>query len=252
MASEEGSQWVASTLGFETDKRVCRVCNEACIAFAARILTAQRVAGRAVLEVGSYDTTGTVRPRVVAHGPASYLGVDIVPGPSVDAICNVLALERTYGRDAFDIVISTEMVEHVRDWRGAFDNMKAVLRPGGLLVLTTRSLGFRFHFGPFDFWRYEPDDMRAIAAEMEIVALERDPISPGVFLAARKTTAPATDLGAIELYSMIRRRRMRDVSGWDVRRFVWTNPITIAHRLLPRPVRRRLKRVVRTLTGWEV
>jgi len=227
------------------------LCNEACIDFAARVLSAEEVADRVVVEVGSYDTTGTVRPRVVAHGPASYLGVDIEPGPSVDAICDVLALERTYGRDAFDIVISTEMVEHVRDWRGAFDNMKAVLRPGGLLVLTTRSLGFQFHFGPFDFWRYEPEDLRAIAADMQIVALERDPISPGVFLAARKTTAPATDLGTIELYSMIRRRRVRDVSGRQLALYEWTHPMTIARRVLPRPLRRGLKRAVQALTGWD-
>ena len=94
------------------------MCNEACIEFAAaEFLTRSEVMGREILEVGSYDTTGTVRPRVMAHHPSRYVGVDIAPGPSVDELCNVYDLEAHFGPRSFDIVISTEMVEHVRDWR---------------------------------------------------------------------------------------------------------------------------------------
>ena len=172
--------------------------------------------GREVLEVGSYDTTGTVRPLVMAHEPSRYVGVDIAPGPSVDELCNVYDLEAHFGPRSFDIVISTEMVEHVRDWRRAIGNMKAVLRPGGVLVITTRSKGFRYHFGPSDYWRYEPEDMVTIAANMEILAIERDPVSPGVFLAARQTPAESPDLGDLALYSMVKRRRVRDITDADV------------------------------------
>ena len=64
-----------------------RLGNRACIDFVARVVGREEAYGKDVLEVGSYDTTGTVRPRVVDDHERSYLGVDISAGPSVDARC---------------------------------------------------------------------------------------------------------------------------------------------------------------------
>jgi SAM-dependent methyltransferase len=220
------------------------MCNEAAIEFAHRFIAARDVHGRSVLEVGSYDTTGSVRPFVSALGPASYLGVDIVPGPRVDTLCDVHDLEERFGREAFDVVIATELVEHVRDWRSAWSNLKTVLRVGGLLVVTTRSLGFPFHFGPFDYWRYELDDIRMITADMELIALESDPIAPGVFVAARKTDAPLAPLGELALHSMIVGRRSITVSTSDIARFRITTPRQLARLILPSRFRRLIRRVI--------
>lgn len=219
------------------------MCNEAVIAFARRVITVAEVEGRRVLEVGSYDTTGSVRPSISAMRPASYVGVDIVPGPRVDLICDVRDLERRFGTEKFDVVIATEIVEHVRDWRSAWSNMKAVLRPGGLLVVTTRSRGFPFHFGPFDYWRYELEDMPKIAADMDLVALENDPMAPGVLMAARKTTAAPTNLAGVALYSMIVGRRALAVSGWELARFRLTKPRQLARLVVPSAVRGLIRRI---------
>jgi SAM-dependent methyltransferase len=218
------------------------MCNQACIDFVLRVLPPDAVAGRRILEVGSYDTTGTVRPGLEACAPLSYVGVDIVPGPSVDELCNVLDLARRFGPGAFDIVISTEMVEHVRDWRRAFRNMFGVLAEGGTLVVTTRSFGFAWHSGPEDYWRYEPADMAMIAAGMAVQAIERDPISPGVFVAARRTSAPIADLDSVALYSMIKRRRVLNITDGDVRRFDWTTPHRLGRRV-PGSIRRKVKQI---------
>jgi SAM-dependent methyltransferase len=218
------------------------MCNQSCIDFVLGVLSPNVVGGKRILEVGSYDTTGSVRPGLEARVPASYLGVDIVPGPSVDEICNVMELEQRYGSGAFDIVISTEMVEHVRDWRRAFRNMYGVLAQGGVLVVTTRSLGFPWHPGPEDYWRYEPSDMAAITAGMETIAIARDAETPGVFVAARRTAAPMADLEGVALYSMIRRRRTIDVTDGDIRRFEWTTPHRIGQHV-PGPIRRSVKRI---------
>jgi SAM-dependent methyltransferase len=177
------------------------------------------VAGARVLEVGSQDLNGSVRPLVVGLGPASYLGVDLVAGPGVDEICDAGELAVRFGRGSFDLVVSTEMLEHVRDWRAAVTNLKLALRIGGWLLVTTRSLGFPFHGYPEDHWRYELDDMRTIFADFDITLLVPDtPPSYGVFMLARKTSRRPVNLGPVGLYSMTLGRgkgmRQARASGW--------------------------------------
>ncbi len=84
-----------------------------------------------------------------------------------------------FGSDAFDIVTATELVEHTRDWRNAISNLKRVTKPGGKLIITTRSHGYPFHADPFDFWRYEPADMAKIFDDFVDVRFERDSDFPG-------------------------------------------------------------------------
>jgi SAM-dependent methyltransferase len=190
------------------------VCNASCIAFARAQLSPDDVSGRSVLEVGALDVNGSVRPVIEGFRPARYVGVDIQEGPGVDELCDVTQLTARYGEDQFDVVVSTELVEHVKDWRAAFTNMKRVLRPGGTILVTTRSRNFPIHGYPWDYWRYEPEDMQRIFADFEIVSLERDHEAPGVFIKARKPAVPtlAASLSDIALFSVAAQKRTRDIS----------------------------------------
>ena len=158
--------------------------------FASRALTVRDVAGRRVVEAGAYDYNGSVRGVYEAMGPASYTGTDVQPGPGVDLVCPAEKLPAELGDEAADILLTTEMLEHAEDWRGAMTGMTRVLAPGGLLLLTTRSPGFPYHPHPGDFWRFTVDHMDAIAEAcgLEVLTLDPDPdpASPGVFLLARK------------------------------------------------------------------
>jgi len=53
----------------------------------------------------------------------------------------------------FDIVICTQVLEHLVDPRAAFDEFFRILKPGGTLVLTTNFL-FPIHGAPYDFFRF--------------------------------------------------------------------------------------------------
>jgi hypothetical protein len=75
------------------------------------------------------------------------------------------------------------------------------------IYITTRSKGFPYHGYPWDFWRYEIEDMKKIFSDFEIIKLIKDHEAPGIFLKAKKTSNALIDLSNIALYSMILGRR---------------------------------------------
>lgn len=158
----------------------------ACLAFGRRVLSPDIIRGARVLEVGAFDVNGSFRPLAEALGPREYLGVDITSGPGVDMIVDAADLVTTLGACSFDVVITTEMFEHVADWRTVARNLKAVLRPGGWLILTTRAPGFARHDWPSDHWRYTEADLRTIFGDLEIIECIEDREDRGAFLLARR------------------------------------------------------------------
>jgi SAM-dependent methyltransferase len=217
------------------------------IEFALRILGPDVVRGADVLEVGSWSAEGTAQERVRSLGPRSYLGTDITQGPGVDIVCPAEELIGRFGRESFDIVFATEVVEHVRDWRAAFRNMFAVLRPGGLIVITTRSITYPYHGVPHDYWRYQPEDMQRIFAGWRFEALETDPERPGVFVAARKVASEDASLDSIALHSVALGRRVLDVSTGRVLLHRLSSPRRAAAWLLPEWVKPPLRRLLKPL-----
>ena len=134
--------------------------------------------------------------------------MDVAPGPGVDRVCDVADLDAEFGGDRFDLVVSTEMLEHVRDWRHAVRNLKRMVAEQGLLVITTRSFGFPYHGFPGDFWRYELDDMTRLFPDFEILRLVPDPLLPGVFLKCRKPAVfQEVDPSAWALFSVVKAER---------------------------------------------
>jgi SAM-dependent methyltransferase len=218
------------------------MCNLTGIAFGEATLTQDLVAGRTVLEVGALDVNGSLRPFVESLGPARYVGVDISPGPRVDEVVDATDLIDHFGADSFDLVITTEMLEHVRDWRVVVHNLKGVISPGGHLVVTTRSIGFPYHGFPHDFWRYEPEDMQAIFADFDIRSLEQDPAAPGVFMMARKPERFSESSTAVDLFSIVSGRRQRTVSTRDLLLLRLAGPPSPEGRPRIRRARRGLRR----------
>jgi SAM-dependent methyltransferase len=89
--------------------------------------------GWRVLECGSYDINGSARS---LFEDCEYIGLDWRPGPGVD----VVGLVHEYQPDApFDVVVSTEMLEHDPYWSASLRRMAEALRPGGVMMLTWAS-----------------------------------------------------------------------------------------------------------------
>ena len=161
-------------------------------------------------------------------------------------ICDVNDLIRRFGKNSFDVVICTEVLEHIRKWRHGISNLKNILKPHGILLVTTRSKGFGYHGYPFDFWRYEVEDIQSIFSDFHIEAVEKDPLTPGVFFKGIKPD-PFIEINydGFKLYSIITSERCRDIRksdliafriNWYSRRFLSA--------ILPLPIKNIVKKVL--------
>lgn len=115
------------------------------------------LADLSVLEVGSQDVNGSVRP--FFH--KEYIGVDIVEGRGVDICAPAHSLP--FDDETFDVVVTTEMLEHDHRFWDSMPEMARVLKPGGTFLLTTRGIGFKYHGSPehgfADYWRFTQDSI---------------------------------------------------------------------------------------------
>ena len=179
------------------------MCDIACIDFGLKYLKKSEVENRRVIEIGSYNVNGSLKPDIIKYLPEKYLGIDIAPGPNVDEVCDVYDVIKKYGPSSFDVVVSTEMLEHVEFWKVAISNMKNLTSENGCIILTTRSKGFRLHNYPHDFWRFEVEDMKNIFSDFIIEKIDSDPCAPGVFIKATKPeNFIENDLSNYEVYRM--------------------------------------------------
>jgi len=180
------------------------MCNVSGLIFAVLNIEKSNIEGKRVLEVGALDVNGSVRPILERFGPAEYIGVDLINGKGVDRICRVEDLVTLFGPSSFDLVVASELLEHVRDWRTAVSNLKNVCKPNGIILITTRSPGFKYHGYPDDYWRYDEDDFLTIFSDFEILRLEGDPAAPGVFFKGKKPIYfTEIDLSDISLFSIL-------------------------------------------------
>lgn len=179
------------------------MCHCTCIDFGKRTLSRTEIYNKDIIEVGSCDTNGSLRPFIIQFNPSSYIGIDMREGKGVDIICRAENIVEKFGKEKFDMVISTEAIEHIEDWKSVISNVKNICKPDGIILITTRSRGYKYHGYPYDFWRFELEDMANIFSDCIIKKLERDIMSPGVFIKAKKpTNFIEKDLSDYNVYGM--------------------------------------------------
>ena len=83
-----------------------------------------------VVEVGSRDVNGSVRP--IFGFCDRYIGVDITDGPAVDVVADFA----TWDFSGADCVVCCEVLEHVEDWRDIVTKAAEVVNVGGTVILT--------------------------------------------------------------------------------------------------------------------
>lgn len=93
-----------------------------------------------VLDCGSLDINGNNK---VYFSGAFYIGLDLGPGKNVDLIGSAHSIKFKTG--FFDVVLSTEMLEHDINWRDSLKNMVRMLKSKGVFILTCATTGRKEH-----------------------------------------------------------------------------------------------------------
>ncbi len=89
------------------------------------------------LDIGSLDINGN--NQYLFDADSMYLGIDVAEGRNVDLVCP--AHELGLPPNTFDVIVSTECLEHDRYWDKTLHNAVRMLRPGGLLLITCATEG---------------------------------------------------------------------------------------------------------------
>lgn len=130
-----GDQFRIALSSYDTRRRVETLIDA--------FLTATMVTGKAALDVGC--GLGFFSQRLQERGAcvtACDLGPTLVDRTRqrvgcTGVVADVLQLTQQFGRDSFDLVVSSECIEHTPDPREALRQMAGVVKPGGYLAVST-------------------------------------------------------------------------------------------------------------------
>jgi 2-polyprenyl-3-methyl-5-hydroxy-6-metoxy-1,4-benzoquinol methylase len=103
-----------------------------------------------VLDVGA-GTWTYPRQMLQEQDGVQYISTDCFEHPNIDVVSDIHHLTDIFEPESFDFLICTDVLEHIsRPWV-AVRQLHAVLKSGGILLLTTP---FNFHLhGSQDYWR---------------------------------------------------------------------------------------------------
>ncbi len=128
--------------------------------------------GVKVLDAGSgREHEQYLRKELIATG-ATLHTCDFCAGPGVDFVADVSALP--FEDASYDIILSTQVLEHVREPQRVVSEMARVLKPGGHLFLTTPQSS-PLHNLPYNYFNFTNLGLRIL---FENAALKVDKEEP--------------------------------------------------------------------------
>lgn len=125
-------------------------------------------ADKRVLDIAPQDHEGA-NPYFTS---ASVETLDIDPKSGATYIADITQTNTdTLPNEHFDVVVCTEVLEHTLQPFDAVKEIRRILKPGGVVIVST-PFNFRIH-GPLpDCWRFTEHGLRALFKDYEILTLD--------------------------------------------------------------------------------
>lgn len=96
---------------------------------------------------------------------------DVDPNRQPDTLGD--AHDLPFKEESFNFILCTEVLEHLHTPHVAISEFSRVLKPGGMLVLTTRFV-FPIHDAPHDYYRYTEYGLRHLFKDWNIIELQAE------------------------------------------------------------------------------
>lgn len=106
--------------------------------------------------------------------------IDIDPSAGATYVADLCACNCTQvPSDSYDVIVCTEVLEHTRQPWNVTKELHRLLKPGGVLAITT-PFNFRIHGPSPDCWRFTDEGLKVLLAEFVDVRIEavEDPQRP--------------------------------------------------------------------------
>lgn len=156
-----------------------------------------------ILDIGSFDKLGNYNYGVVLNEDKwTYHGLDMKSGNNIDIVVENPYEWKEIESESYDLIVTGQAFEHIEFFWLTLEEIKRVLKPGGLFFLIVPSAG-PVHKNPYDCYRFNENAMKAIAKYINFTVLEygtnhHEISNPwyDTFLAAKK---PKTNIEELDL-----------------------------------------------------
>ena len=125
-----------------------------------------------ILDIGSFDKDGNYNYGLILNEEKwTYHGLDLKEGNNIDIIVESPYDWKEIKDESYDLVVTGQAFEHIEFFWLTLEEIKRVLKPGGLLFIIAPSAG-PVHKNPYDCYRFNDTAMKAMARYIKFQIIE--------------------------------------------------------------------------------
>ena len=140
-----------------------------------------------------------------------YVGVDVAPSEFVDILCKG---ERLPFKDScFSASLCLQVLEHTDDPMAVIEEIFRVLKPGGLLLLSTHG-NWPVHGSPHDYWRWTSYGLKKLLTDFHISEILQCGGPAASIIQLMELFVPSRSLGVIVIFLLNKLGDLLDRVAW--------------------------------------